>query len=75
MNLLQIKIDDKLKKAIKTRAKKYGVTASALVRIVLVQSFLEKKETVNPGNIFNADRDTSGRGIDVDDFILALNND
>lgn len=65
MNLLQIKIDDKLKKAIQQKANSYGVPSSSLIRIVLVKNFLQDK----PGNIFNADRDNNGKGIKVDDLI------
>lgn len=68
MNLLQVKVDNKLKKAIQEKASLYGITASALVRIVLVKSFLP--ETV--GNIFNADRDNKGKGIKIDDLIDSL---
>lgn len=68
MNLLQLKIDDKLKKAIQDKAESYGVPASSLIRIVLVKTFLEEK----PGNIFNAARDNNGKGIKVDDLIDSL---
>lgn len=74
MNLLQIKIDNNLKKAIKKKAELYGVPASTLVRIVLVKSFLEEDEETNPdfGNVFNAKRDNNGKGIKIDDFLAAL---
>ncbi|MBI5754046.1 hypothetical protein HZA40_02790 [Candidatus Peregrinibacteria bacterium] len=65
MNLLQIKVDDKLKKAIQQKANSYGVPASSLIRIVLVKNFLQDR----PGNVFNADRDNNGKGIKVDDLI------
>lgn len=68
MNLLQIKIDDKLKKAIHQKANSYGVPASSLIRIVLVKTFLSPK----PGNIFNANRDNNGKGIKIDDLIDSL---
>ena len=69
MTLLQLKIDDKLKKAINKKAKAYGVPASSLIRIVLVKSFMEEEKD---GNIFNADRDNRGKGIKIDDLISAL---
>lgn len=81
MNLLQIKIDNNLKMAIQKKAKLYGVPASTLVRIVLVKSFLENKqkadlieneENSDFGNVFNAQRDNNGKGIDVEDFLSAL---
>ena len=78
MTLLQLKIDKKLKKAIKKKADDYGVPESSLVRIVLVKSFLEQnskktaKETKSIGNIFNAKRDNKGEGINIDDIISAL---
>lgn len=72
MNLLQIKVDDNLKKAISKKADMYGVPTSTLVRIVLVRSFLEEKESFQPGNVFNADRDNRGKGIHIDDLIAAL---
>lgn len=68
MNLLQIKIDDKLKKAIQQKADSYGVPTSSLIRIVLVKTFLNEK----PGNIFNADRDNNGKGIKIDNLIDSL---
>ncbi len=68
MNLLQIKIDDRLKKAIQQKADSYGVPTSSLIRIVLVKTFLQ----VKPGNIFNADRDNNGKGIKIDDLIDSL---
>lgn len=73
MTLLQIKIDDKLKKAIQEKVDLYGVPASSLIRIVLVKSFLPaRKEDVKLGNIFNAERDNNGQGIKIDDLITAL---
>lgn len=74
MNLLQIKIDNNLKKAIQKKAQLYGVPASTLVRIVLVKSFIEDKqeENTNPGNVFNAEKDTKGKGLKINDFIDAL---
>lgn len=68
MNLLQVKIDDNLKKAIQEKADAYGVPASSLIRIVLVKNFLKEQ----PGNVFNADRDNNGRGIKIDDLIDSL---
>ena len=74
MNLLQIKIDEKLKKAIQKKADLYGVPASSLIRIVLVKSFLgqSEEEKMKAGNVFNAERDNKGKGIMIDDFIDAL---
>lgn len=66
MSLLQVEINDDLKKAIKKKAGLYGITASAMVRIVLVQSFIEE------GNVFNADRDNDGKGVPVDEIIEKL---
>ena len=71
MNLLQVKIDNKLRKAIKSKADEYGVPSSTLVRIVLVKTFIEK-EGLEPGNVFNADRDNKGKGLALDDIIAAL---
>lgn len=68
MHLLQVKIGKDLKKAIREKAKKYGVPDSSLIRIVLTKSFLED----SPGNVFNADRDNEGKGIAVDDLISKL---
>ena len=68
MNLLQLRIDDKLNNAIKTKASTYGVPASSLIRIVLTKSFLED----TAGNVFNADRDNHGQGIKIDDMIDML---
>ncbi len=68
MNLLQVKIDDNLKKTIQEKANIYGITVSSLVRIVLIRSFLLEK----PGNVFNADRDNKGKGIKIDDLIDSL---
>ena len=66
MSLLQVEVSDKLKKAIKEKATLYGITTSAMVRIVLVKTFVEK------GNVFNADRDNNGKGMPVDDLIQKL---
>jgi hypothetical protein len=68
MNLLQVKIDDNLKKTIQEKADTYGITMSSLVRIVLIRSFLPKKT----GNVFNADRDNKGKGIKIEDLIDSL---
>lgn len=68
MNLLQIKIDDRLKKAIQQKADSYGVPASSLIRIVLVKNFLQE----SPGNVFNAKRDNNNKGIKIDDLIDSL---
>lgn len=65
MHLLQLKIDEKLKKAITKKAKEYGVPASSLIRITLVKSFLQD----TPGNVFNAKRDNKGKGIAIDTLI------
>lgn len=67
MTLIQINVEDDLKKAIQKKAKQYGVPVSSLIRIVLVKFFLERE-----GNVFNADRDNKGKGIMVDDLIDAL---
>lgn len=74
MSLLQIKIDDKLKKAIEKKADEYGVPKSSIIRIVLVKSFLnnDNSRETGKGNIFNAERDNKGVGIDIDDFIERL---
>ncbi len=73
MALLQIEVDDKLKKAIQKKAETYGITSSAIIRIVLVKSFTESSEkSLEEGNIFNAQRDNSGKGIAIDDLINAL---
>lgn len=72
MSLLQIKIDDNLKKAIKQKADEYGVPSSSIVRIVLIKSFLNDDRGMVKGNIFNAERDNKGIGIDIDDFIERL---
>lgn len=70
MSLLQIQVDDKLKKAMKAKAALYGVPMSSLVRIVLVQAFLG--DTVSKGNVFNAERDNDGKGMPIDDLISSL---
>lgn len=73
MALLQLQIDTKLKKAIQKSADRYGVPASSLIRIVLVKSFMEEKKTpLEPGNVFNAQRDQKGKGIAIDDLIDSL---
>lgn len=73
MNLLQIKIDDNLKKAIDEKADIYGVPTSSLVRIVLVKTFLGGDVNgAQPGNVFNADRDNGGKGLKIDDLISSL---
>lgn len=73
MSLFQINIDEKLNKAIKEKAEMYDVPATSLVRIVLVRSFMqEDKDEIEPGNIFNAYRDSKGKGIKIDDLIDLL---
>jgi hypothetical protein len=73
MSLLQVNVDDNLKRAIEKKADSYGIPTSTLVRIVLVKSFLENRNEDNAvGNIFNADRDNNGKGLKIDDFIAAL---
>lgn len=71
MSLLQIQIDDKLKKAISAKAKKYGVSSSSLIRITLVKAFLDDDPWIE-GNVFNAERDNEGKGIAIDDLITML---
>jgi hypothetical protein len=68
MSLLQIQIDEKLKKSITDRAKKYGVPASSLVKIALVEVFSDETDD-EPGNVFNAQRDNNGKGISGKDFL------
>jgi len=70
MNLLQVKVDDKLKDAIKKKAEAYGVPSTSLVRIVLVKAFLDVPE--NPGNVFNSKRDNKGKGIKINDLLSQL---
>lgn len=41
MSLLQLKVDPTLKKAIEAKADEYGVPASSLARIALVNAFLK----------------------------------
>lgn len=73
MNLLQIKVDGKLKKAIAKKADQYGVPATSLIRIVLVKAFVGGQgASFNTGNVFNADRDNKGNGVLVDDLIELL---
>lgn len=69
MTLLQLKVDDDLKNAIDEKSREYGVSASALIRIVLVKAFKQSRQF---GNVFNADRDNNGKGISLDDLIEQL---
>lgn len=71
MSLLQIQIDDRLKKAILEKAEKYGVPSSSLIRITLVNAFLDDEPWVG-GNVFNAHRDNGGVGMPIDDLIRML---
>ena len=73
MSLLQVQIDDILKEAIQSQSVRYGVPASSLVRIVLVDAFLADVDST-PGNVFNADRDNHGKGIPAVDFLKLLKN-
>ncbi len=73
MTLLQVKVDNKLRQAIKVKSHHYGVPASSLVRIALMKSFLPDQKTADVrGNVFNADRDSGGKGMLIDDLINAL---
>jgi hypothetical protein len=74
MSLIQVNIDDNLKKAIWDKAAAYGVPASSLIKIVLVRSFLHEadEKSLQPGNVFNADRDNNGNGLKIEDLISAL---
>jgi hypothetical protein len=73
MALLQIEVDDKLKKAIQKKAETYGITTSAIIRIILVKSFGNpEQENLKAGNVFNADRDNNGKALKLDDLINAL---
>lgn len=69
MSLLQVEIDQKLKSTIKKKAKTYGISTSALIRILLIKVFTEDNKS---GNIFNANRDNNGTGLDIDNLISAL---
>lgn len=72
MPLLQLQIDDKLKKAIKEKSATYNVPASSLIKIVLTKAFISEKKPYKEGNVFNAERDNNGQGIKIDDFIKML---
>lgn len=74
MSLLQIRVDQKLKRAIQKKAEAYDVPASSLIKIVLARSFLENKgrATFKPGNVFSAKRDAKGKGIPLDTLLQAL---
>ncbi|MEK7523965.1 MAG: hypothetical protein AAB588_02945 [Patescibacteria group bacterium] len=73
MALLQVHIDEKLKKALRKKAEMYDVPVTSLVRIVLVKSFMEDEERKGkPGNVFNAERDNKGKGLPIDDLIGLL---
>src|SRR3989338_6315800 len=48
MSLFQLKIDPILKKAIETKADEYGVPASSLARIALVNAFLKHDRSPHP---------------------------
>ena len=68
MPLLQVNIDEKLKKAIKNKSSEYGVPASSLIKIVLTKAFIDTKTTLQKGNIFNAQRDNRGQGLKIDEI-------
>ena len=70
MSLLQLQIDETLKKAISVKAKRYNVPASSLIKIILTDAFLPSEEEI--GNIFNAFRDNNDKGISGKDFINML---
>lgn len=70
MSLLQVHIDDNLKKSIQASAKKYGVPISSLVKIVLAKAFLHNENS--SGNVFNAERDNQGKGIQIDEILSML---
>lgn len=72
MPLLQVQIDNNLKKAIKDKSSTYGVPASSLIKIVLTKAFMEDKEPLTEGNVFNAQRDNNGQGIKIDNLIDML---
>jgi len=73
MALLQIEVDDKLKKAIQKKAETYGITTSAIIRIVLVRSFTKpEEESLKAGNVFNANRDNNGKALNMDYLINTL---
>lgn len=76
MALLQVQIDNRLKKALHGSARIYGVPVSSLVKIVLTRSFLLDGSKSSPenmtGNIFNAERDNHGKGVMLDDILSRL---
>lgn len=74
MSLLQIQIDEKLKKALQKKAAEYDVPVSSLVKILLTNSFLVKKQNhlSKSGNVFNAERDNNGKGISLDSLLRCL---
>lgn len=72
MPLLQVNIDQRLKKAISDKAASYGVPTSSLIRIILVKTFLKKQDDNTPGNVFNAQRDNKDKGIEIDELIKML---
>lgn len=72
MTLLQLKVDQNLKKAIKKTADEYGVTSSAIVKMVLFKAFLNKNIPYDVGNIFNSERDNGGKGVALEEFISLL---
>lgn len=72
MPLLQLQIDNKLKKAIKDKSSAYNVPASSLVKIVLTKAFISEPLAYKKGNVFNAQIDNNGQGINIDSLIETL---
>lgn len=75
MTLLQVKIEESLKKAIQRRASRYNIPVSSLIKIVLVRTFLDESEAdekITPGNVFNAERDNKGKGIPLEKLLALL---
>lgn len=60
MSLFQFNIDSVLKEAITKKAHEYGVSASSLVRIALVNSFLKTDDCSSDEEYEEAVRDLTG---------------
>lgn len=75
MALLQVRISNKLYKALQNASKTFDVPMTSLVKIELTKSFLLKNQDDNAlGNIFNAERDNKGKGIPTEDFLTMIKN-
>ncbi len=74
MTVLQIPLSKEMQKGLNDRTNPVGISSTAYVKILIAKDlgFLIENNNFQQGNIFNADRDNDGKGIEADEFLTML---